>query len=134
MKTKLFLALLLPSLALAESEKYYQTIDCTNLNGTVEYRNVDGTRTDCVTSTEVIEYDFATIKWYECISQAGYYSMLSGQPGVCTLIIEGEDGKGSEMYVERAKKYVEYYRMPVKLRVITAKPEWSVKEYQLKLQ
>lgn len=79
-----------------EKDYVYQT--CHNLLN-IEYRNSDGTRTDCYSIYESIEYDFAD-KWAECIGQSLHYSRLNNNFPSCVLIIESvKDCK----FVERAK-------------------------------
>ena len=55
--------------------------------GTVEFRNSDGTRTDCLDGNYSIEYDFS-YKWYECLTQAMHYSVLNSNLPQCVLILK----------------------------------------------
>jgi len=65
----------------------------------VEIKNSDNTRTDCLNDVFSIEYDFAD-KWAECVGQAKHYARLNGNLSACVLIIENySDCK----YVARAK-------------------------------
>ena len=67
-------------------------------NGILEYKNVDGTRTDCLMRGYAAEYDFAD-KWGECVGQALHYGRLNNKAPLCILIIEG---KKDCKYIKRA--------------------------------
>jgi hypothetical protein len=69
-------------------ESYYQYNWCKD-KGITEYVLSDGTRVDCLTSTEAIEFDFAN-KWAECIGQSLYYGIKTNRKATCALIIEKE--------------------------------------------
>ena len=64
-----------------------------------------------------VEVDFAR-KFYEGISQALHYAMLTGKNAALLLIVEKErDWK----YVKRAKRLIEFYRLPVTVFVVEGK-------------
>jgi hypothetical protein len=95
-------------------ERHYQDIWCAEQEGQTEVRMTDGTRCDCLTDDMATEVDFAR-KFYEGITQALHYSMLTGRPGGLLLIVE--DAKEWK-YVERAKKIIEFYSLPITLYTI----------------
>jgi len=95
-------------------ERYYQDLWCAERGGQVEVRMTDGTRCDCLTETMAVEVDFAR-KFYEGISQALHYAMLTGKKAALLLIVEK---KGDWKYVERAKRLIEFYQLPVTVFVI----------------
>ncbi|ASV44441.1 hypothetical protein PBI_SCTP2_426 [Salicola phage SCTP-2] len=88
---------------------------CPIVSSEYEIENVmeDGTRIDCHTSTEAIEFDYAR-KWYECIGQSLHYSRLTGEAPVCALIVD-QDSDLEKEYVERARKTVEHFDLPVRI-------------------
>ena len=95
-------------------ERHYQDIWCSEQGGQTEARMSDGTRCDCLTDDMATEVDFAR-KFYEGITQALHYSMLTGRPGGLLLIVE--DAK-EWRYVERARKIIEFYTLPITLYTI----------------
>lgn len=99
----------------AERESYYRDRDCNDRQGIAESRNTDGTYTDCLTPDLAIEYDFAN-KWYECISQAGHYAILTDRQGACVLIYKSDN---DIRYLIRATRFTtEYMRKPIPILVI----------------
>lgn len=101
-----------PAHAMSEAE--YRDRDCARLHGQAETRNMDGTRTDCLTALASVEYDFA-YKWYECLTQAMHYAMLNDNAAVCILIVRSE--KEHKFYT-RAIDLVDSYRLPITLQMI----------------
>ena len=96
------------------SEKYYQAIWCIERGGKLEVVMTDGTRCDCLTGDMAVEVDFAG-KFYEGISQALLYGMLTGKQAALLLIVEKDtDWK----YVDRAKEIIRHYCLPVVVFVI----------------
>ena len=86
----IILLLFIPAMAQAAvffNEKHYQTQWCGQFQGQTEYKLVDGTRVDCVTSNYAIEFDFAK-KWGEAIGQSLYYGIMTGKKPAIVLIIE----------------------------------------------
>lgn len=75
----------------------------------------DGTRPDCIWDNYAIEYDWASFKWYECITQAKWYAMNTGRRAGCVLI----QRKHSDMlYIQRAKRLIMHYNEPVTLWIL----------------
>ena len=71
------LVCLVPSMVLAKREhpeKWYQEQWCAAHKGQVEVALPDGTRCDCVTKIQAIEFDFGN-RWAEAVGQSAYYSM-----------------------------------------------------------
>jgi len=97
-------------------EKYYQDLWCAD-RGQVEVRQEDGTRVDCLTECMAVEFDFCG-KWYESITQALHYGMLTGKQAAIVLIVEKP---GDWKYVERAKALIKFYCLPVVVFVTTPK-------------
>lgn len=95
-------------------ERYYQDLWCAERGGQAEVRMTDGTRCDCLTETMAVEVDFAR-KFYEGISQALHYAMLTGKKAGLLLIVEKD---GDWKYVERAKRLIEFYGLPVRVFVV----------------
>jgi hypothetical protein len=96
-------------------ERYYQDIWCFEQGGNIEVRMKDGTRCDCLTEDMATEVDFAK-KWYEGVTQALHYSMLTGRPGGLLLIVET---KKDWKYVERARTLIKFYNLPIKIFTIS---------------
>ena len=91
------------------SERHYQDLWCAERGGQVEVRQEDGTRVDCLTLDMAIEFDFCG-KWYESITQALHYGMLTGKQAAVVLIVEKP---GDWKYVDRAKALIKFYCLPV---------------------
>ena len=89
----------------AKTKKYerdYQKIFCKNLNGKIEYRLIDKTRIDCLTSKYAIEIDYGK-KWAESIGQSLYYSYMSNKkPGIG--IIVDINSRKDKRYLKRLYK------------------------------
>lgn len=99
----------------SKPESYYRDYHCNLYNGIPEYRNNDGTYTDCLTSYAAIEYDFAR-KWYECLTQAGHYSLENNKPAICILIMLKEK---DDKYLLRAIRFKsKYLHTPISIQVI----------------
>ena len=89
------------------SEKYYQNIWCEKQNGIKEFRLIDGTRVDCLTKTQAVEFDFAP-KWAEAIGQSLHYARLTGKNPAIVLIIE----KNSDFkYYNKIRPLCEKYQI-----------------------
>ena len=106
----LFLLLFLPAQPRAEPERYYQLQWCAQNNGTAEVVMADGTRCDCVTERYAVEFDFGC-KWAEGISQALYYSCLTGKKPLLVLIVK-DDGE-RDRYLKRVSTLVKEYDLPI---------------------
>ncbi|MDC9720928.1 MAG: hypothetical protein PSN46_09430 [Gammaproteobacteria bacterium] len=98
-------------------ERHYQGNFCRDFNGVIEYRLADGTRADCLTSTHVIEVDFAK-KWYEAIGQSLFYSVATGKhAGIALILLNDKDYR----YWIRLNTTIEYHALPIKA--------WIIKDY-----
>lgn len=97
--------------ATGNNEAYYAKQDCDFRGGVLEYRNSDGTRTDCYLPLISIEYDFA-YKWYECITQSMHYARLNDNGAVCALIIQNDLGI---KHYNRAVDFVKFYNLRVNM-------------------
>lgn len=90
-------------------EKYYQDQWCAQHNGRTEVRLPDKTRADCITTKNVIEFDFGS-KWYEAVGQALYYSLQTGKRGGIVLILENMDDR---KYWIRLNSTIEHFKLPI---------------------
>ena len=84
------LVCLVPSMVLAKREhpeKWYQEQWCEAHRGQVEVVLPDGTRCDCVTKIQAIEFDFGN-RWAEAVGQSAYYSMQTKKRPEIALILE----------------------------------------------
>ena len=97
-----------------KSEADYVAMVCAELGGVQEYRTSVGVRVDCLTETQAIEFDWAN-KWYEGVTQALYYAMLTDRQAVVALILRG---KNPQRYVERARALIDFYGLPVEVVVV----------------
>lgn len=84
-----------------------------NCSGIVEYRLPDLTRVDCLTLEVAWEYEWAQ-NWYEAIGQALHYAMWTGREGGVALITAPEQ----QRFVERARRLIAHYRLPLRLKRI----------------
>ena len=90
-------------------EAFYQTQWCAEHGGQSEFVLSDGTRCDCITDTNSIEFDFAP-KWAEAIGQALYYgAMTRKEPGIVLIV----SGPNDEKYVRRIETVAEEYRIKI---------------------
>ena len=105
------LALATTTAAEPKNEPYYVDLVCTELGGVQEYRTAVGVRVDRLTDTQAIELDWGN-KWYEGITQALYYAMLTDRQAVVALI---DKGKNPQRYVERARALIVFYGLPVEV-------------------
>lgn len=90
-------------------EKYYQTKWCSEQNGKMEVTLEGGGRVDCVTSTHVIEVEFAE-KWAEAIGQSLYYSLSTNRKSGIVLIIESEKDM---KFLLRLNSTIEHFKLPI---------------------
>lgn len=101
--------LLLPATALAFPEKHYQEQWCAEQGGQAEVVLSDNTRTDCITSTHAIEFDFGS-KWAEAIGQALYYGLQTGKrPGVVLILEDVKDRR----YWLRLNSTIQHFKLPI---------------------
>ena len=98
----------------AKTEADYVALVCSRLGGVTEYRTAVSARVDCLTETQAIEFDWAN-KWYEGITQALYYAMLTERQAVLALI---EKGPNSQRYVARARSLIDFYALSVELVIV----------------
>jgi hypothetical protein len=86
----------------AKTKKYerdYQKIFCKNLNGKIEYRLIDRSRIDCLTSEYAIEIDYGK-KWAEAIGQSLYYSYMTNRKAGIGIIVDLKS-KSDSRYLKR---------------------------------
>jgi hypothetical protein len=86
----------------AKTKKYerdYQKIFCKNLNGKIEYRLIDKSRIDCLTSEYAIEIDYGK-KWAEAIGQSLYYSYMTNRKAGIGIIVDLKS-KSDSRYLRR---------------------------------
>ena len=98
----------------AKTEADYVALVCPRLGGVPEYRTSAGTRVDCLTSAQAIEFDWAD-KWYEGITQALYYAMLTQRQAAVALI---EKGPNPQRYIARARALIDFYALPVEVMIV----------------
>lgn len=87
------------------SERDYAGAFCESVNGARAEIRENGKRVaevDCLTDTLAIEVDWGN-HWYECLSQALWYSVLTGRNPACALIVGPQD----QRFVDRLKRTVE---------------------------
>ena len=90
-------------------ERWYQERWCAERDGQVEVRLPDGTRADCITKTNAIEFDFAR-KFYEAIGQSLYYGIQTGlRPGIVLIIEKPKDVR----YWIRLNSVIMEYGLPI---------------------
>lgn len=95
------LALALASAACAgdndqdKDELWYVLTHCA---GEVEKPLSDGTRVDCLTASQAIEYDFGD-KWAECFGQALFYAVMTEREPGCVLI--NKPGRYLSVHLQR---------------------------------
>lgn len=90
-------------------EKYYQNKWCAAHQGQAEVVLEDQTRTDCITATHAIEFDFGK-KWAESLGQALYYSLQTGKrAGIVLILEEPKDRK----YFIRLNSTFQHFGLPV---------------------
>ncbi len=88
-------------------ESWYSDNWCKSNGGESEVVLSDGTRADCVTENQAIEFDF-TKKPYECTGQALHYANKTGKNPLCILI----QREGTSM--EKVSRAVQRVSVPVK--------------------
>lgn len=101
----------LPSVALSahkHPESYYQGKWCRERGGTTEQVLPDGTRADCTTPANIIEFDFDT-KWAESLGQALHYSQQTGKRAGIVLIME----HGGKRHMKALTSTIEHFHLPV---------------------
>ena len=95
-------------------------------DGQVEVTLFDNTRADCITSSEVIEFDFA-YKYYEAIGQALHYGLFTDkQPGIYLILTSHKDFK----YLFALAEVVSYYHLPINIHYIYQDFLYSLPTFQ----
>lgn len=107
----LFILLLFPQLLFAKnlyySEDFHVRYWCAD--GYIEYRNFDNTRTDCLTYTNAIEFDWA-YKYQEAIGQSLHYSIQTGKKaGIVLIMRRPKDIK----YWNRLNEVIDRYSLAI---------------------
>lgn len=92
--------------SIKHNEIVYQQAWCSMHNGTMEYKNADETRIDCLTENEAVEFDFAK-KWAEGIGQALHYGLMTGKKPKVVLILDNPERQ--MVYFQRVQKLAEKY-------------------------
>ena len=91
-------------------EKDYQKVICEEMHGQLEVVTDSGTRCDCLTETNAIEFDFAH-KWAEAIGQSLDYGMhFKKRPGI--VLIMGDEA-GDVKYLEELLRINEVYGLGI---------------------
>ena len=102
--------LLLPMLARAHPEKEHANALCSGFDK-IEFRNSDGTRTDCLNAQHAVEVDY-TQKWAEGLGQALFYAHLHGrEPGIILVCHPDRQLKTCDTHVERAMATLSAYAL-----------------------
>ena len=96
-------------------EKYYQQQWCDEHKGVMEIVLKDFTRADCMTSDNIIEFDFGH-KWAESIGQSLHYSQQMGKRAGIVLIV----GPGDKPHIEALHSTINKFNLPIDV--------WEVKE------
>ena len=110
--TLLFAFFLLPSVTYAKhqhKEKWYQTQWCADKGGQTEVTLPDGTRADCMTETNAIEFDFGD-KWAEAIGQSLDYAFQTNKKAGIVMILE--DVKDRRYWI-RLNSVIQHYNLPI---------------------
>jgi len=89
------------------NESYHVDLWCKY--GTVEYKNTDNTRVDCLTDVYAIEFDFAN-KYAEAIGQSLHYALMTNKKAGIVLIMTS---KNSHVYYNRMIKIISTYNLPI---------------------
>ena len=108
--------LILPFNALANNEDYHNNIYCSKEKGVKEFILKNKVRVDCLTKDYAIEMDWCH-KWYEGVTQALYYAMLTNKKAKLVLI---KKSSNDNKYINRASKTIKFYNLPIVIEVINA--------------
>jgi len=111
---KYLILLLIPFDALANNEDYHNNIYCSKEKGIKEFILENKVRVDCLTKDYAIEMDWCN-KWYEGITQALYYAMLTNNKAKLVLI---KNSSNDNKYINRALQTIRFYNLPITLEVI----------------
>ena len=110
--TLLLTFFLLPSVGYAKhehNEAWYQQQWCADHGGKAEVTLPDGTRADCMTETNAIEFDFGD-KWAEAIGQSLYYAFQTNKKAGIVLILENAKDR---RYWLRLNSVIQHYNLPI---------------------
>ena len=100
--------LLFPAASLAHSEKEHAELLCAGFDA-IEWRNEDGTRTDCLNAQYAVEVDY-TYKWAEGVGQALYYAELHQRtPGIIFVCHPETTEEPCKKHVKRAMTILSTY-------------------------
>ncbi|HAA05311.1 MAG TPA: hypothetical protein DCZ69_17215 [Syntrophobacteraceae bacterium] len=89
---------------------YYRQQWCTEHRGATDVRMADGSSADCITSTHVVQFQFAP-KWAEAIGPVLYYSSQTGKrAGIVIIIKDANDLQ----YWKRLNATIEHFKLPIK--------------------
>lgn len=90
-------------------ERQYQDEWCADHGGKAEVTLPDGTRADCMTETNAIEFDFAD-KWAEAIGQSLDYAFQTNKKAGIVMILE--DVKDRRYWL-RLNSVIQHYNLPI---------------------
>jgi hypothetical protein len=94
-KITLYLCTIISVSNLYASEKDISESWCNLMSGTSEFRTINGTYVDCLTSEYAVEAEF-DYKWKESIGQSLHYAQATGK-------------RPAILYIKRPKSRVDYY-------------------------
>ena len=90
-----------------QNEDFHVRVWCKN--GIVEYINYDRTRTDCLTSSHAIEFDFGR-KYAESLGQSLHYGIMTNKKsGIVLIMTKDSDTK----YLNRLINIIKHYKLPI---------------------
>ena len=89
-----------------QTESFYATQWCEQMNGVEEVRTKRNTRVDCLLNDFAVEVDFDT-KWAEGLGQALHYGVEFNRPAAVLLIIQNHNGSDRSAYVERLQTTID---------------------------
>ena len=119
------------ALARDNPEAFYTRLFASRLSGArIEVTAPDKTRCDILTAEYALEVDFAN-KWAEAIGQSLLYSLQFNRKAGIVLIMERP---GDHRHLQRLKKVIAGYKLPVTVWTITSPAEGEngqriIKEY-----
>jgi len=87
----------------------YERKWCGEHNGATGVKMPDGTSAACITSSHVVEFEFAP-KWAEAIGRALYYSFETGKKAGIVLVID--DQKNLEHW-RRLNATIQHFKLPI---------------------
>jgi len=93
-------------------ESWYQDKWCLEKNGITEVFLTDNTRADCVTSSHIIEFDFAD-KWYESIAQSLHYYLHFPEKRKPGIVLIFENPTNDDKYWDRLNLILDTFNLPI---------------------